>query len=145
MLICDDDLKYDKNCILSYEKSLSIDKNIIYTHYNKTILFDGQKVNELQGADTFLLIPLFFELTSYSKYKEYLDITIKECPDSFYVDDKIIQFYLLIQCKLKILFTSIKSKVYTESFCINPLHLDSRAKARMNETYKYFIKIPTIL
>ena len=139
MLICDDDLEYDKNLILSYQKSLNKDKNIIYTHFNRKRMFNKEIFHELQGADTFLLIPYFFELTSYCKYKEYLELTISECNESFYVDDLIIQFYIMLYCKLKI-FPCSEIKRYKISFSIDSLHENNKVKFRNDQTYRYFIK-----
>jgi hypothetical protein len=139
MLICDDDLQYDKNLILSYQKSLEKDKNIIYTHFNRERMFNNEIIHELQGADTFLLIPKFFELTSYCKYKEYLEVTISECDESFYVDDLVIQFYIILYCKLKI-FPCTEIKRYAISFSIDSLHENRKVKYRNNQTYIYFNK-----
>jgi len=138
ILICDDDLEYDKNLILSYQKSLNKDKNIIYTHFNRNRMINKEMLYELQGADTFLLIPAFFDLTSYSKYKEYLELTISECNESFYVDDLIIQFYIILYCKLKI-FPCTEIKRYKINFSIDSLHENNRVRFRSQQTYKYFI------
>ena len=140
IIICDDDNKYDKDITKSYTESiLENNINFIYTHfYSQKCRLKNE--SHIQGADTYLLIPEFFKITTYNQYKEYLDKTISECPESFYQDDYVILYYIHIYCKL-LSKTVKKIHGYTEVCKINQLHLDQKVYDREKKTIEYFNKL----
>jgi ACT domain-containing protein len=143
VLICDDDLIYNNNLLLSYREMLCENKNIVYTHFRT----DKPRLNNikhhLQGADTYLLPQLFFEKTKLEDYINYLNLSITNCPSTFFQDDYVISFYLYKYANIDV--KPVKNnKSYNESVClrnIEQLHLSNKLNERENSTIKYFNSI----
>lgn len=136
-IICDDDLSYHEDTIKSYmtEPELFISSNIIYTHFsdNKERL---PGIRHLQGADTYLLPPLFFKQTTVVDYIEFLDKSMTQCPDIFYQDDYMISYYASIICKFLIQGVK-KPYMYTNVHYIEELHQNPLVHEREKNTVNY--------
>jgi hypothetical protein len=139
MMICDDDNKYDVNTINSYKESLETNKDYIYTHFfeqNKRLKY----INHLQGADSYLLTPKFFEKTSYDKYIAFLNDIIWNCHDALYQDDYVISFYLYTYCEMQIKTVSTRHR-YKSGIQIEQLHRDPNVHRREKNTKDYLSKL----
>lgn len=138
MIICDDDNRYYKDINKSYLESINNNKNYIYTQFH-TPKFRLKNFNHLQGADTYMLTPDFFKVTTYDIYENYLKNVITECPEAFFQDDYVICYYIYIYCKLEIK-TVMKIQGYTQATKICQLHLDPLVHEREKKTIEYFNK-----
>lgn len=139
VIICDDDCIYTKNITKSYKESITENRNTIYTHFETKERL--KNINHIQGADTYLLIPEFFNTTTFDKYKQYLDEVIKECEDCLYQDDYVISYYIYKYCNLSI--HKVKNiGAYFQANCskICQLHLDPKVHEREKNTISYFQK-----
>jgi len=138
-IICDDDLSYHKDTIKSYMSEPELfSSKIIYTHFmdNKERL---PGIRHLQGADTYLLPPLFFKHTTVIDYLEFLDKSMKECPDIFYQDDYMISYYASIICKF--LIQGVKKPcMYNNVHYIEELHQNPLVHEREKNTVNYLTK-----
>jgi len=140
ILICDDDNVYKtKNLIQAYIESLNIDNNCIYTHF-ENIKNRIHSMNHLQGADTYLLTPKFFNCTTYLNYKSYIENIFLECPESFFQDDYIICYYIYYHCNLKV--KTVDNPIGYGRFMLQKnfeqMHLDPKIWHREDKTIEYF-------
>ena len=98
VLICDDDIIYHPSLVKNYSttNTLSESRPGVLTQFRPT---RGEPerllwTNHLQGSDTYLLPPSFFEKTSLTLYDNYLNQTFNQCPATFYQDDYIICYFI---------------------------------------------------
>lgn len=134
IIICDDDLAYHVDTVKSY-LSENLDKTI-YTHFLTTQRLPG--IFHLQGADSYMLPPYFFEKTSISDYIKFLDKSMNECPDIFYQDDYMISYYITMICKMSI--QSVTHRLmYQHVHFIEELHRHPSVHEREQNTIKYLL------
>lgn len=140
IIICDDDIEYDKDFTKSYLEDVSNDNKNIYTHFNckDRLLITDLLINHLQGADTYILNPVFLKDISHTDYGKYLLNVFKECPEAFYQDDYLISCYITLICKIDIK-TVCKIKTYKIISWIDEMHRHPDVHTREKTTIKYLI------
>jgi len=128
-IICDDDIYYNKDTVMSYKEMNGKDKEI-YTHF-----YDSNRVGHLQGADTYLLTPYFFEKVVVDEYTSFLEKCFTECNDTFFQDDYLISYFLK---KKGFTVTSVKNRLsYVLVHLINELHMHPDVDRREQNTLDY--------
>jgi hypothetical protein len=133
-IIGDDDLVYNQDTVRSYRDEYVQDPNRVYTFFQNQERIPG--MTHLQGSDTYVLPPSFFEKVSLNDYQHFLKTCFSECPDSFYQDDYLISYYLNKIVNLSI--NTVKNSLgYTINLNIDELHLDKNVRNRENNTISY--------
>lgn len=140
VLVCDDDISYGKETVEYYQSSLNERKlsplgTEVLTHFRTSQRIPG--VPHVQGADTYLLPPLFFQRTTYERYREYLVDTMTRCPEAFYQDDYVVSYYFVVHCGLDIEMTRQYPK-YSSKVFIEPLSRHPDRPKREKKTTDYF-------
>lgn len=130
-IICDDDLYYHKDTTLSYEEiARTSNGKDIYTHF-----YDSNRVGHLQGADTYLLTPYFFEKVKVDEYTSFLEKCFTECNDTFFQDDYLISYFLK---KKGFTVTPVTNRLsYRIIHLINELHMHPHVHMREQNTLHY--------
>lgn len=139
IIICDDDLAYHVDTVKSYFSPTPIQTSTptIYTHFATTQRLPG--IFHLQGADSYMLPSYFFENTTLSEYIDFLDKSMKECPDTFYQDDYMISYYATIIRKMSI--ECVKQPLmYQHVHSIEELHKHPAVHEREKHTIEYLSK-----
>jgi hypothetical protein len=140
LLICDDDLIYNKDLLLSYREMLHDNKNIVYTNFKTINPRIKNIVSHVQGADTYTLPKIFFQKINLEDYINYLQLSLRECPDIFYQDDYVISFYLHKYAGIDVKCVK-QTKSYNESNILKnaeQLHLHKQINERECAVLKYF-------
>jgi hypothetical protein len=141
IIICDDDLIYDKEIVGTYLSNATNEK-IIYTFFNvRNEIYD---LPHLQGADTFCLPNHFLENTSDKDFQTFIEKSHRECFDTFFHDDYIISYFVYKICNYKI--KTIRSNkifgmVYREADQILELHRDTLVEHRRKNVINYIKNI----
>jgi hypothetical protein len=139
MIICDDDLFYHEDTVKSYMDDIKTSKTIIFTHY----AIKGERlpgIQHLQGADTYLLPPYFFEKVTLAEYIDFLDKSSKACPDIFYQDDYMISYYAAMICNMTIKIVS-KPLLFRPVHFIEELHQHPLVHQRERNTISYLLSL----
>jgi hypothetical protein len=128
-IICDDDIYYHEDTVLSYKEMIGKDDEI-YTHY-----YDSNRAGHLQGADTYLLTPYFFEKVTLDEYTSFLEKCFIECSDTFFQDDYLISYFLK---KKGFIVKPVTNRLaYTLVHLINELHRHPDVHRREQNTIYY--------
>lgn len=148
IIICDDDIIYDKDVVKSYAESLEKkdESDIILTHFRGDDILKIKNINiqHLQGADTYLLTNNFLRNIKLKQYKTYLQKTIYKCPDAWYQDDYVFSYFGVVKGKFRI--QTVKNpKGYRIAHLIVELHQEKEVHNREENTINYFRNILTHL
>jgi len=137
IIICDDDLFYHEDTVKSYMNDIKSLPSTILTHY----AVKGERlprIQHIQGADTYLLPPCFFEKVNVSDYIDFLDKSAKACPEIFYQDDYMISFYAKMVCHIDIKIVS-KPLLFRPVHFIEELHQHPLVHQRERNTITYLL------
>jgi hypothetical protein len=140
-IIGDDDLYYRKEVCEIYNRycdkfpDKSLDKCLTFFKKEERI----GNITHIQGADSYVLPPLFFEKVRVGMYKTFLEKCFGECPESYYQDDYLISFFL---SRIGIPVENIVDRVsYNQVLYIDELHLHKDVHSRERKTIEYLSAI----
>ena len=136
-IIGDDDLYYRKEVCEIYNNKYDKFPDRCLTFFKKEERLPN--ILHIQGADSYVLPPLFFQKVSLDIYKIFLEKCFKECPESYYQDDYLISFFL---SKIGIQVENIVDRVsYNQVLYIDELHLHKDVHSRERKTIEYLSDI----
>lgn len=139
VMICDDDLEYDRKLSYVYNYELKKSPDACLTTFKKQVRIPG--MIHIQGADTYLIPSILNEKTDLKSCLTFLDKVFKDCPDSRYQDDYVICFFLNKICGIRTDSIYDYRIYYKISHQQEQLHHSREVHKRENNTVEYFKKL----
>jgi hypothetical protein len=142
MVICDDDIEYDKDLVQSYDESVKNNDEFIYTQFSTEdrLKIPDFSIHHVQGADSYLFNKFFLNI-NIDKYISFITNCFLNCHESIYQDDYLVSYYICVICKLQIKSVA-NIKRYKNVPLPFQLHLNKKVAVREQKTIEYLRNLP---